>query len=82
VNRLAQDYRGDAYVRYIDIEDSRNNGLVNTYGAYSIPLIVILTDQGEIFTQFRGLTPEANLRAAFDAALAESTGAGGQAVAR
>jgi thioredoxin-like negative regulator of GroEL len=77
VDRLARDYRGDAYVTYIDIDDPRSSGLVNTYGAYSIPLIVILNDQGEISMQFRGLTPEASLRAAFDAALAESTGSGG-----
>jgi thioredoxin-like negative regulator of GroEL len=76
VDRLAQDYRGDAYVRYIDIDDPRNSGLVNTYGAFSIPLIVILNDQGEIYTQFRGLTPEAALRTAFDAALLDSPSAG------
>jgi len=76
VDRLARDYRGDAYVRFIDIDDPRNSGLVNTYGAFSIPLMVIMNDQGEVVYTFRGLTPEATLRAAFDAALTESTGTG------
>jgi thioredoxin-like negative regulator of GroEL len=79
VDRLARDYRGDAYVRFIDIDDPRNSGLVNTYGAFSIPLMVIMNDQGEVVSTFRGLTPEATLRAAFDAALTESTGTGATA---
>ena len=59
MDRLARDYRGDAYVRFIDIDDPRNSGLVNTYGAFSIPLMVIMNDQGEVVYPVRGLTPEA-----------------------
>jgi len=41
--------------------------------------MVIMNDQGEVVYTFRGLTPEATLRAAFDAALTESTGTGAAA---
>lgn len=74
MNGLAQEYKGDVYVTYIDIDDSSNRALVNQYGATSIPLMVVLNDRGEISSVFRGLTPASLLRAAIDRALRESTG--------
>lgn len=72
MNGLAQQYRGDVYVEYIDVEASGNTGLVQEYNATSIPLIVILDDQGVPVQVFRGLTPEITLRQAIDAALVQS----------
>jgi thioredoxin-like negative regulator of GroEL len=74
VNGLAQEYKGDLYVTYIDIDDPANRALVNQYGATAIPLMVVLNDQGEISSVFRGLTLASLLRSAIDQALRESTG--------
>lgn len=78
MNRLADEYKGDVYVHYIDIDDRRNSRLVNEYGARSIPFIVILNDQGKIIASFRGVTSERLLRDAINTALAASTGAASQ----
>lgn len=78
MNRLASEYKGDVYVHYVDIDNLSNRSLVNRYGARSIPFIVILNDQGEVVTTFRGVTSERTLRSALDQALAVSTGTGSQ----
>jgi thioredoxin-like negative regulator of GroEL len=72
VNGLAQELRGDVYIHFIDIDNLGNRNLVTEYNVSSIPLIVILNDNGEISTTFRGLTPEAVLRDALNTALQES----------
>ncbi|MBI5669522.1 MAG: thioredoxin family protein [Chloroflexi bacterium] len=78
MNRLAEEYKGDVYVHYVDIDNRSNRSLVNRYGARSIPFIVILNDEGKIVTTFRGVTSERTLRAALEQALAASTGVGSQ----
>ncbi len=72
MNGLAQQYKGDVYVEYIDIENWANRRMVAEYGATSIPYIVILNDTGEISSIFRGLQSEATLRRAIEQALEES----------
>ncbi|MBZ0281986.1 MAG: hypothetical protein K8L97_14690 [Anaerolineae bacterium] len=72
MNGLAQQYKGDVYVEYIDIENRANRRMVAEYGATSIPYIVILNDTGEISSIFRGLQSEATLRRAIEQALEES----------
>lgn len=72
MNGLAQQYKGDVYVEFIDIENRANRRMVAQYAATSIPLIVILNDKGEISSMFRGLQSESTLRTAIDRALEES----------
>ncbi|NWG16111.1 MAG: conjugal transfer protein TraF [Chloroflexi bacterium] len=74
VRALADQYRGDVYVEYVDIDVPANSGLVARFGARAVPLIIIINDQGETIATFRGLTSERNLRAGIDQALATSTG--------
>lgn len=74
VRALAEQYRGDVYVEYVDIDVPANSGLVSRFGARAVPLIVIINDQGQTTATFRGLTSERNLRAGIDQALKESTG--------
>lgn len=74
VSALSDEYRGDVYVEHIDIDNPSNRGLVNRFGARSVPLIVIMNDRGETVATFRGLTPARSLRPALERALRQSTG--------
>lgn len=71
---VAQEYKGDVYVQYVDIDDRANAALVSQYGAYSIPLTVVMNDQGATSSQFLGVQQGNTLRQAFDLALDQSTG--------
>lgn len=74
LQNVASDHRGDAYVTHVDIDKSGNRSLVEKYGVSATPTIVILNDQGEISSQFRGLTDQETINSAVEQALAESTG--------
>lgn len=74
VSALADEYRGDVYVEYVDIDNPRNRGLVNRFAARSVPLLVVMNDRGEVVATFRGLTPARSLRPALERALSQSTG--------
>jgi|GEM_PF-1089735 len=74
LSSVARAYRGDAYVEHVNIDRRSNRALVDKYGVSATPTLVILNDQGEISSQFRGLTQESVLRQAVQQALAESTG--------
>jgi thiol-disulfide isomerase/thioredoxin len=74
LEKVASDHRGDAYVAHVDIDKSGNRALVEKYGVSATPTIVILNDQGEISSQFRGLTDQETINSAVEQALAESTG--------
>ncbi len=74
VSALADEYRGDVYVEYVDIDNPRNRGLVTRFAARSVPLVVVMNDRGEVVATFRGLTPARSLRPALERALSQSTG--------
>jgi thiol-disulfide isomerase/thioredoxin len=74
LEKVASDHRGDAYIAHVDIDKSGNRALVEKYGVSATPTIVILNDQGEISSQFRGLTDQETINIAVEQALAESTG--------
>lgn len=72
IGGLKDEYRGDLYVEYVDIDSSANRSLVSQYGAYSIPLTVIFNDEGQVSSTFRGVTDPQTLRQAINDALRES----------
>lgn len=74
VSELANEYRGDLYVSYVDIDNPENRGLVSRYGASSIPLMIVFNDQGEVIAALRGVTDVNVMRSAIDDALNASTG--------
>jgi thiol:disulfide interchange protein len=53
----------------VNVDNPANRGMVNEYGASSIPLLIVFNDQGEITHRFMGLTSDAALRDAFEEAL-------------
>jgi thioredoxin-like negative regulator of GroEL len=73
VNRLVNDeYRGDVYVRSVNIDVPANQPMVDTYGVAATPTIFILDDNGDVVTQYRGLTDAASLRRGIELALSSS----------
>jgi thioredoxin-like negative regulator of GroEL len=72
VNGLKEQYKGDLYVEYVNIDAAVNRTLTMQYNASSIPLIVIFNDEGEVSAVFRGLTDPQLLSQAIDQALRES----------
>jgi hypothetical protein len=71
---VANEFRGDVYVNFADVDTPGNEFLLMEYQVSTVPFIVILNDQGEAIGGFAGVTAPANLYQAVAAALRESTG--------
>jgi thiol-disulfide isomerase/thioredoxin len=72
VDGLKAQYRGDLYLRFVDIDALGNTALVQQYNVSAVPRILIIDDMGQVTNTFFGLTQAATLRAAIDAALVQS----------